>query len=187
MSGKAKPESSNAPAVARRTPLHPPTMVMVNEALKELDSRKGVSSQAIRGFITEKYPSVDLVRLKYMIRKTLKKGFEGGVLVRTSTRKQTEHRGGFGLQSGVGSRSPSQRPLRTLIPMWRRVQRLPRLEPRRLRTRKPKLRRKRLQPKSRRRNLQRMRNSGSPQKHLLPRWPLLRSPSRRRQWGRGDS
>ncbi|XP_071201183.1 protein B4-like [Salvelinus alpinus] len=55
-------------------------MVMVNEALKELDSRKGVSSQAIRGYITEKYPSVDLVRLKYMIRKTLKKGFEGGVL-----------------------------------------------------------------------------------------------------------
>ncbi|XP_038821560.1 protein B4-like [Salvelinus namaycush] len=77
VSGKAKPESSNAPAVARRTPLHPPTMVIVNEALKELDSRKGVSSQAIRGFITEKYPSVDLVRLKYMIRKTLKKGFEG--------------------------------------------------------------------------------------------------------------
>ncbi|XP_055756789.1 protein B4-like [Salvelinus fontinalis] len=70
-------KSSNAPAVAWRTPLHPPTMVMVNEALKELDSRKGVSSQAIRGFITEKYPSVDLVRLKYMIRKTLKKGFEG--------------------------------------------------------------------------------------------------------------
>ncbi|KAM9535925.1 protein B4-like isoform 2-T2 [Salvelinus alpinus] len=102
VSGKAKSESSNAPAVARRTPLHPPTMVMVNEALKELDSRKGVSSQAIRGYITEKYPSVDLVRLKYMIRKTLKKGFEGGVLVRTSTRKQTEHRGGFGLQSGVG-------------------------------------------------------------------------------------
>ncbi|KAM9535924.1 protein B4-like isoform 1-T1 [Salvelinus alpinus] len=96
VSGKAKSESSNAPAVARRTPLHPPTMVMVNEALKELDSRKGVSSQAIRGYITEKYPSVDLVRLKYMIRKTLKKGFEGGVLVRTSTRKQTEHRGGFG-------------------------------------------------------------------------------------------
>ncbi|XP_024000098.2 histone H1-like, partial [Salvelinus sp. IW2-2015] len=45
-------ESSKAPAVAWRTPLHPPTMVMVNEALKELDSRKGVSSQAIRRYIT---------------------------------------------------------------------------------------------------------------------------------------
>ncbi|XP_071201136.1 protein B4-like [Salvelinus alpinus] len=65
-------------------------MVMVNEALKELDSRKGVSSQAIRGYITEKYPSVDLVRLKYMIHKTLKKGFEGGVLVTENTDPNVE-------------------------------------------------------------------------------------------------
>ncbi|CAB1354111.1 unnamed protein product [Coregonus sp. 'balchen'] len=41
VSGKAKSESSKAIAVARKTPLHPPTMVMVKEALKELDSRKG--------------------------------------------------------------------------------------------------------------------------------------------------
>uniref|UniRef100_A0A4W5QZZ3 Linker histone H1M n=1 Tax=Hucho hucho TaxID=62062 RepID=A0A4W5QZZ3_9TELE len=82
VSGKAKSDSSKAPAVARKTPLHPPTMTMVKEALKELDSRKGVSSQAIRSYITDKYPSFDLVRLKYMIRKTLNNGIESGVLVR---------------------------------------------------------------------------------------------------------
>uniref|UniRef100_A0A8C7C775 H15 domain-containing protein n=1 Tax=Oncorhynchus kisutch TaxID=8019 RepID=A0A8C7C775_ONCKI len=75
-----KSKSSKAPAVARKTPLHPPTMVLVNEALKELDSRI-VSSQAIRGDITEKYPSVDLMRLKYMTRKILKIGIESWVLL----------------------------------------------------------------------------------------------------------
>ncbi|KAG7261920.1 hypothetical protein CRUP_026449 [Coryphaenoides rupestris] len=40
-------------------------MVMVKEAVKELDSRKGVSSQAIRNSIKLKYPTIDLVRLKY--------------------------------------------------------------------------------------------------------------------------
>ncbi|XP_055726103.1 protein B4-like [Salvelinus fontinalis] len=82
VSGKAKSESSKAPDVARKTPLHPPTMIMVKEALQELDSRKGVSSQAIRNYITDKYPSLDQVRLKYMMRKTLNKGIESGVLVR---------------------------------------------------------------------------------------------------------
>ncbi|KAK6321045.1 hypothetical protein J4Q44_G00080210 [Coregonus suidteri] len=82
VSGKVKSDSSEAPAVARKTPLHPPTMMMVKEALKELDSRKGVSSQAIRSYITEKYPPLDLVKLKYMIRKALNKGIESGVLVR---------------------------------------------------------------------------------------------------------
>lgn len=56
--------------------------MMVKEALKELDSRKGVSSQAIRSYIREKYPSLDQVRLKYMMRKALNKGIESGVLVR---------------------------------------------------------------------------------------------------------
>ncbi|KAM4613760.1 linker histone H1M [Polymixia lowei] len=57
-------------------------MVMVKEALKELDTRKGVSSQAIRTCIKQKYPTVDLVRLKNMVRKALIKGIESGVFVR---------------------------------------------------------------------------------------------------------
>jgi len=57
-------------------------MEMVKEALKELDTRKGVSAQAIRTYIKEKYKTVDETRLKFMVRKALNKGIETGVFVR---------------------------------------------------------------------------------------------------------
>ncbi|KAJ8360980.1 hypothetical protein SKAU_G00175050 [Synaphobranchus kaupii] len=41
-------------AVMRKVSTHPSTMEMVKEALKELDTRKGSSAQAIRGYILEK-------------------------------------------------------------------------------------------------------------------------------------
>ncbi|XP_029519451.2 protein B4 [Oncorhynchus nerka] len=97
VSGKAKSESSKTPDVARKTHLHPPTMIMVKEALKELDSRKGVSSQAIRSYITEKYPSLDQVRLKYMMRKALNKGIESGVLARPPNSTASGAQGRFRL------------------------------------------------------------------------------------------
>ncbi|CAM4534549.1 unnamed protein product [Leuciscus chuanchicus] len=76
------PESSSTKAAGRKVPLHPSTMEMVKEALKELDSRKGVSTQAIRSYIKEKYKTVDETRLKFMVRKALNKGIETGVFVR---------------------------------------------------------------------------------------------------------
>ncbi|XP_064823892.1 protein B4 [Oncorhynchus masou masou] len=97
VSRKAQSESSKAPDVARKTHLHPPTMIMVKEALKELDSRKGVSSQAIRNYITEKYPSLDQVRLKYMMRKALNKGIESGVLARPPNSTASGAQGRFRL------------------------------------------------------------------------------------------
>lgn len=69
-------------ATVRKIAAHPSTAIMVKEALKELDSRKGVSSQAIQSYIKQKYPSVDLVRLKHFVRRALKKGIENGTLVR---------------------------------------------------------------------------------------------------------
>lgn len=69
-------------AAVRKLTTHPATAIMVREALKELDSRKGVSSQAIQKYIHQKYPSVDVVRLKSLVRKALKKGIENGTLVR---------------------------------------------------------------------------------------------------------
>lgn len=69
-------------AALRKLAAHPSTAIMVKEALKELDSRKGVSSQAIQNYIKQKYPSVDLVRLKHLVRRALKKGIENGTLVR---------------------------------------------------------------------------------------------------------
>ncbi|XP_030275185.1 linker histone H1M isoform X1 [Sparus aurata] len=84
------PSSSDAPVketksdagTLRKLAAHPSTAIMVKEALKELDSRKGVSSQAIQNYIKQQYPSVDLVRLKHLVRRALKKGLETGTLVR---------------------------------------------------------------------------------------------------------
>ncbi|XP_028262561.1 linker histone H1M [Parambassis ranga] len=75
-------EPKSGAAALRKMATHPSTAVMVQEALKELDSRKGVSSQAIQNYIKQKYPSVDLVRLKHLVRNALKKGIENGTLVR---------------------------------------------------------------------------------------------------------
>ncbi|XP_043088764.1 histone H1-beta, late embryonic-like [Puntigrus tetrazona] len=75
-------ENSSSKAAGRKVPTHPSTMEMVKEALKELDSRKGVSAQAIRGYVKEKYTTVDETRLKFMVRRTLNKGIETGVFVR---------------------------------------------------------------------------------------------------------
>lgn len=66
----------------RKSTAHPSTLIMVKEALKALDSRKGVSSQAMQNYIKQKYPSVDVVRLKHLVRRALQKGIESGTLVR---------------------------------------------------------------------------------------------------------
>nr|XP_020442369.1 protein B4-like [Monopterus albus] len=94
------PSSSDAPvnekaekptdaATLRKLAAHPSTAVMVREALKELDTRKGLSSQAIQNYIKHKYPSVDLVRLKHLVRRTLKKGIEDGTLTRPANSTST--------------------------------------------------------------------------------------------------
>ncbi|XP_013861857.1 linker histone H1M [Austrofundulus limnaeus] len=76
--GKKKP----GPAALRKLTCHPPTAVMVREALTDLDSRKGVSSQAIQKYIKLKYPSADGVMLKHLVRRALLKGLESGTLAR---------------------------------------------------------------------------------------------------------
>lgn len=56
---------------------------MVKEALKALDSRKGVSYVAIQNYIKQKYPSVDSIRVNGLVRKALKKGIEAGTFIRS--------------------------------------------------------------------------------------------------------
>lgn len=74
---------------ARKVAAHPSTAIMVKEALKALDSRKGASSQAIQNYIKQKYPSVDVARLKHLVRRALKKGLESGALVRPANSNVT--------------------------------------------------------------------------------------------------
>uniref|UniRef100_A0A8C9NUU7 H1.8 linker histone n=1 Tax=Serinus canaria TaxID=9135 RepID=A0A8C9NUU7_SERCA len=61
---------------------HPPTLQMVKEALRAHDEKKGASVVAIKRFILTKYPSVDPIRLKYLLKQALSKGLSCGDLVR---------------------------------------------------------------------------------------------------------
>uniref|UniRef100_A0A8C6Q5C0 H15 domain-containing protein n=1 Tax=Nothobranchius furzeri TaxID=105023 RepID=A0A8C6Q5C0_NOTFU len=58
-------------------------------ALKDLDSQKGVSSQAIQSFIEQTYLSADGVRLKYFVHTVLKRGIETRTLVRPVNSSRT--------------------------------------------------------------------------------------------------
>ncbi|KAG6459126.1 histone H1 [Manduca sexta] len=58
------------------------TKVMIHEALKELKSRKGVSTYAIKKFIIEKY-KLNAEKINYLVNKQLKSGVEDGSILQT--------------------------------------------------------------------------------------------------------
>ncbi|NXA54721.1 H1FOO protein, partial [Nothocercus julius] len=74
------PVAPRAPAVQQRR--HPPTLTMVVEALEARCEKRGTSAVAIRRYILAKYPSVDAVRLKHLLKRALAVGLSRGLLVR---------------------------------------------------------------------------------------------------------
>lgn len=57
---------------------------MVNEALTQLNDRSGSSFSAIRKFIAEKHPNVDLDRYNSNMKKYIKSAVENGLIKKTS-------------------------------------------------------------------------------------------------------
>ncbi|XP_008933765.1 PREDICTED: histone H1oo, partial [Merops nubicus] len=76
---------------------HPPTLTMVIEAVRAQDQKKGVSVIAIKRFILGKYPSVNPIHLKYLLKQALSKGLSRGDLVRPRNSSATGATGRFKL------------------------------------------------------------------------------------------
>lgn len=82
---------------------HPPTLHMVKEALRAHDEKKGASVVAIKRFILAKYPTVDPIRLKYLLKQALIKGLSCGELVRPHNSSAVGATGTFKVSKGCWS------------------------------------------------------------------------------------
>ncbi|NXN92920.1 B4 protein, partial [Rhinopomastus cyanomelas] len=80
---------------------HPPTLHMVIEVLQAHSQAEGVSVIAIRRFILAKYPSVDPVRLRPLLKRALSRGLSRGVLVRPRNSSAVGATGRFKVSGGL--------------------------------------------------------------------------------------
>ncbi|XP_075893195.1 linker histone H1M [Nelusetta ayraudi] len=80
-------KTAEAATLRSKPSSHPKYAVMVKEAFKALDSRKGVTPQAIRNYIRKTYPTVDVHRLTYLVSQALTKKLGSGELVRLENPK----------------------------------------------------------------------------------------------------
>ncbi|XP_036906963.1 histone H1.8 isoform X2 [Sturnira hondurensis] len=94
-SGTGKPGPSHS---AVRVPhRHPSVLRMVLEALQAGEQRRGTSVMAIKVYILQKYPTVDAIRLKYLLKRALNTGMQRGLLVRPTNSKAKGATGSFKL------------------------------------------------------------------------------------------
>jgi len=101
----ATPKKASKKAVksARPKASHPPTAVMVTNAIKNLKERGGSSLQAIKKYISSTY-KVDAEKLAPFIKKFIKASVVSGSLVQTKGKGAS---GSFKLSSGATSKAPS--------------------------------------------------------------------------------
>ncbi|XP_064352904.1 histone H1.8 [Camelus dromedarius] len=86
-----------ARSVARLPRRHPPVLRMVLEALQAGEQRRGTSVAAIKVYILQKYPTVDVLRLKYLLKQALATGMRRGLLVRPANSRARGATGSFKL------------------------------------------------------------------------------------------
>ncbi|XP_032503855.1 histone H1oo [Phocoena sinus] len=76
---------------------HPPVLRMVLEALQAGEQRRGTSVAAIKVYILQKYPTVNVLRFKYLLKQALATGMHRGLLVRPVNSKARGATGSFKL------------------------------------------------------------------------------------------
>lgn len=82
VNNKKMPKSPSEDLLEKKPERKLTTKEMINQALIDLNTRKGVSLYAIKKYITEKY-NVDTDKLNYFIKKYIKTAVENGSIVQT--------------------------------------------------------------------------------------------------------
>ncbi|XP_055269285.1 histone H1.8 [Moschus berezovskii] len=99
--GSSRPSGSEKPGLAggavRAPRRHPPVLRMVLEALQAGERRRGTSVAAIKVYILQKYPTVDALRLSYLLKQALATGLHRGLLIRPVNSKARGATGSFKL------------------------------------------------------------------------------------------